>query len=403
MRHTFKISFFLRRSAIHKNKKAPIFGRITVDTKRAEFGTHLEINPSKWNVEFGLAIGLTNEALNVNEKIDCIKMTIHNNYFKMIEAGEVITAELLRNMYNQMGEHPKSLLELFQKHNDDQWKLVGKDRSRVTCVKYDLALRRVRDFVKHQYNKEDIPLSLLNLLFIKDYEIYLKVDCNLGTNGAGKMIQILKRVVTLARNIGIIRADPFFEHRTKWQKSDISFLSQTELARIQNKTILIPRLDAVRDIFVFCSYTGLSYIDAHNLSSHHIQEMKDGSVWLIQARQKTREVARVPLLKIPLFILEKYNDRDSLKLLPTLSNQKMNSYLKELADICGIDKKFTFHTARHTFSTTICLDNGVPIETLSKTLGHTDVRNTQIYAKITNKKIGEDMKKLAERLNQIDL
>lgn len=131
--------------------------------------------------------------------------------------------------------------------------------------------------------------------------------------------------------------------------------------------------------------------------------MKDGSVWLIQARQKTREVARVPLLKIPLFILEKYNDRDSLKLLPTLSNQKMNSYLKELADICGIDKKFTFHTARHTFSTTICLDNGVPIETLSKTLGHTDVRNTQIYAKITNKKIGEDMKKLAERLNQIDL
>lgn len=326
-------------------------------------------------------------------------MTLYTYYRNLSEKCEVITADKLRKMYTQTEMYPQTLLTLFRKHNDDELKLVGYGRVMDTYKKYELALRRVQEFMLYQYSKDDIYLDNLNLQFVNDFEIYLRANCKLSVNMTAKMIQFLKKVVTLARNIGIIHFDPFYLHPTQWEKVKIEYLTKQEIKKIIEKEITIQRLDAVRDIFLFSIFTGLSYIDIKNLTVNHIQQQHDGSCWIITERQKTGNRVELPLLEIPLKIIAKYDDeRVGLNLLPVLTNQKMNSYLKELADICGIHKRLTYHVARHSFSTSVMLDHGVSMETLSRVLGHANIKTTQIYAKVTNKKVSYEMNALAKKL-----
>lgn len=399
MKYTFRISFFLKKSVVRKNGKSPIIGRITLNGERVEFSTKLNIESSKWSVEKGEAKGNSYETLIVNNDLNSIRMTLYTYYRNLSEKCEIITADKLRKMYTQTKMYPQTLLTLFRKHNDDELKLVGYGRVMDTYEKYELAYRRVQEFMLFQYAKEDIYLENLNLQFVNDFEIYLRVNCKLSVNMTAKMIQFLKKVVKLARDLGIIHFDPFFLHKTKWEKTEIEYLTQYEIKKIVEKEITIKRLDVVRDIFLFGIFTGLSYVDIRNLTVNNIQRQHDGSYWIITSRQKTNNSVELPLLSIPQRIISKYEEeREGIKLLPVMSNQKLNSYLKELADICGINKRLTFHVARHSFSTSIMLDHGVSIETLSKVLGHSNIRTTQIYAKITNRKVSYEMSVLAKKL-----
>lgn len=399
MKYTFRISFFLKKSIVRKNGNSPIIGRITLNREKVEFSTKLGISSSKWDVEVGEAKGNSQEAFSLNEDLNSIRMTLYTYYRNLSERCEIVTAEKIRQMYTQTETYPQTLLTLFKKHNDDELKLVGHGRSMSTYKKYDLAYRRVQDFMLYKYSKNDIYLDNLNLEFINDFEIYLRTNCNLGVNMTAKMIQFLKKVVNLARNIGIIGFDPFFQHQSKWAKVNIEYLTKQEIKKITKKELPIKRMDVVRDIFLFSVFTGLSYIDIKNLTVNNIQQQHDGSYWIITKRQKTDNSVELPLLDIPQKIIAKYeSERKDLTLLPVMSNQKMNSYLKEIADVCGIHKRLTFHVARHSFSTSIMLDHGVSMETLSKVLGHSNIKTTQIYAKVTNKKVNYEMSALSKKL-----
>lgn len=402
MKYTFRISFFLKKSTVRKNGNSPIVGRITLNGEKVEFSTQLGIAASKWNADIGEAKGSSHEAASLNNDLTSIRMTLYTYYRNLSEKCEIITAEKLRRMYTQTEMYPKTLLTLFRKHNDDELKLVGHGRVMDTYKKYELAYRRVQEFMLFQYSKTDIYLDNLNLQFVNDFEIYLRANCRLGTNMTAKMIQFLKKVVNLARNLGILGFDPFYLHHTKWEKVKIEYLTKQEIKRIVHKEITIKRLDVVRDIFLFGIFTGLSYIDIKNLTVNNIQQQYDGSYWIITKRQKTNNSVELPLLDVPQKIIAKYEqERNGLNLLPVMSNQKLNSYLKELADICGITKRLNFHVSRHSFSTSIMLDHGVSIETLSKVLGHSNIKTTQIYAKVTNKKVDHEMNILSKKLRKI--
>ena len=348
MKHTFRISFFLKKSIVRKNGKSPIIARITLNSEKVEFSIKLSIESSKWDVNTGEAKGNNYESVSLNNDINSIRMTLYTYYRYLSEKCEVVTADKLRKMYIQTEVYPKTLLTLFKKHNDDELKLVGHGRVMDTYKKYELAYRRVQDFLLCRYSKTDIYLDNLNLQFANDFEIYLLVNCKLGINMTAKMIQFLKKIVNLARNLGIINFNPFYLHHTKWEKVKIDYLTKQEIKKIIEKEITIKRMDTVRDIFLFSIFTGLSYIDVKNLTVNNIQQQHDGSYWIITTRQKTNNSVELPLLNIPQRIMAKYeHEREGLKLLPVMSNQKLNSYLKELADICGITKRLTFHVARH--------------------------------------------------------
>lgn len=334
MKYTFRISFFLKKSTVRKNGKSPIIARITLNGEKVEFSTKLSIESSRWDLGTGEATGNSHESVSLNNDLNSIRMTLYTYYRNLSEKCEVITADKLRKMYTQTETYPQTLLNLFRKHNDDELKLVGYGRVMDTYKKYELALRRVQEFMLYQYSKEDIYLDNLNFQFVNDFEIYLRANCKLSVNMTAKMIQFLKKVVTLARNIGIIHFDPFYLHHTQWEKVKIEYLTKQEIKKIIEKKITIQRLDAVRDIFLFSIFTGLSYIDIKNLTVNHIQQQHDGSYWIITERQKTGNSVELPLLEIPLKIIAKYeDDRVGLNLLPVLTNQKMNSYLKETAAI----------------------------------------------------------------------
>ncbi|WP_370788455.1 site-specific integrase [Bacteroides nordii] len=394
MKHTFIINFYLKRSVIRKNGKMPVVMRIIINGERTDVHLPIDVCSSMWSVEFGRASGKTDEARQVNAFLEQVHATLFTYYRQSLVEGIIVTAKGLKQRFVRLGVQPQTLLSIFRKHNDDAYLMAKSEGiSMSTYKKYDLAFRRIEQFIVKQ-GKTDIQLCHLDMCFINDYELFLRTDCNLGINMAAKMLQILKKVVLLARNLGIINFNPFLNHHTKREEIGIRYLTWSELERIKQKEITIPRLAFVRDLFVFSSYTGLSYADIRKLSECHISSFKNGSLWIMQNRTKTGHLARIPLLPSAVEILNRYRKTDCELIFAVMSNQKLNSYLKELADICKIKKVLTFHVARHTFSTTICLDNGLPIETLSKMLGHSDIKITQAYAKVSNRKIEEDVNKL---------
>ena len=260
MKYTFRISFFLKKGTVRKNGKSPIIARITLNGEKVEFSTKLSIESSKWMIDIGEAKGRNCESVSLNNELNSIRMTIYTYYRNLSEKREIITAEKLRKMYTQTQIYPQTLLSLFRKHNEDELKLVGHGRVMDIYKKYELAYRRVKDFMLNQYSKSDVYLDNLNLQFVNDFEIYLRVNCKLGVNMTAKMIQFLKKIVNLARNLDIISFDPFYLHHTKWEKVKVEYLTKQEIKKIIDKKITIKRLDVVRDIFLFSIFTGLSYI-----------------------------------------------------------------------------------------------------------------------------------------------
>ncbi|WP_423819342.1 site-specific integrase [Salinimicrobium sp. TIG7-5_MAKvit] len=296
---------------------------------------------------------------------------------------------------------PKMLLQIFQEHNDRVNKLIGKDFASGTAERYRTAKKHVEDYIKKEYKASDIPVKDVDHRFISGLEYYLKTERNCAHNSAIKYITNFKKIIRIAYANEWISRDPFNNWKGRLKVVDREFLTKDELQVMIEKEINNDRLSLVKDIFLFCCFTGLAYADVKKLSEKEVVVGIDGNKWIKMNRTKTKTRSSIPILPTAEAILEKYSSHPDVnykRLLPVLSNQKMNAYIKEIGDLCGINKNLTFHLARHTFATTVTLSNGVPIESVSKMLGHKNLQTTQHYTKILDRKISDDMAALRERL-----
>ena len=403
MKSTFSILFYLKRNGQKSNGNMPIMGRITVNGMAVQFSAKVEIKPEFWNVKAGKAIGKTSEAQHINTMLESIKASMTKIYRDLQEREQSVIPEKIKNIFFGIEIQHQMLLELFRRHNDDVEKLVGISKSKATFQKYEVTRKHIANFIREKYNVSDISLKEINHMFLSDFEVYLLTSAGCNSNTTAKFMQFFKRIILIARNNGWIHHDPFANYKIRIDKVDRGYLTQEEIETIMNKRFATKRLEQVRDIFVFSCFTGLAYIDVKNLREKHIRTSFDGNLWVMTKRQKTNISANIPLLDIPEQIIKKYRGTlPNEAVLPVLSNQKMNSYLKEIGDVCGIARDLTFHLARHTFATTTTLAKGVPIETVSKMLGHTNIKTTQIYARITDNKISHDMAILSGKLREMN-
>ncbi len=399
---TLGLLYYLRNDKLNKDGLAPIYLRITVDGKRAAVSLNRHIDPDRWNTEGGKAKGTKEDIRELNNYLDSVKATIHSHQRNLLDRSKAITADTLRNAFLGVKDNKQTLLELFAFHNQEMREGVGKGFAEATLTRYETTLEHIKDFLKKKYRRTDMQLNELNYKFITDLEHYFKTTRECNHNSTLKYIRNFRKIVNIAVANDWLDKDPFIKYKSKLQDTARTYLTAEELKSIEDKEITIERIGEVRDIFVFCCYTGLAYADVAKLTTDDIRNGIDGNKWIFTYRTKTETKSNLPLLPVPLAIIKKYKEHPECartgKLLPVKSNQKLNVYLKELADICDIKKVLTSHMARHTFSTTVTLTNGVPIETLSKMLGHKSIRTTQIYGKIIEKKVSDDMADLQKRL-----
>lgn len=398
---TFSILFFLQRNKVTKDGKAPIYMRITVNGKRSQISIKRKVDIEKWNSEAGKVIGKTMEVRELNRYLISLEHKVFKIQQKLLDENRAITALLIKNIFTGKAEKQKMLLIIFQDHNDQVEKLVGKDFAPGTLERYKTAKKHLQQYIKLEYNLEDISVKDVNHKFINGFEYYLKTERNCAHNTAIKYITNFKKIIRIAYANDWISKDPFYNWKARLKTVDREFLSKEEIETLVSKELSVKRLNQVKDIFVFSCFTGLAYADVKKLSQNDIVIGIDGDRWIKTKRTKTNTRSNIPLLNTAEVILEKYKEHpdvvQSQLLLPVLSNQKMNAYLKEIADLCGINKNLTFHLARHTFATTVTLTNGVPIESVSKMLGHKSLKTTQHYAKILDRKVSEDMQELKNK------
>lgn len=400
---TFKILFYFRSNHVNKDGTSAIIVRVSIDGERQDWSTKLACEPERWDGKAGKATGRSSKSFEINNRLQDIQTILTNHFYDIQRRHGFVTAEMVRNAYMGITQREESLLKLYEQHLEDTKKLVGLSKADPTYRKYERMYRRVVEFMKKKYNITDIPLREIKYQFIVDLEFFLRTEYGYSQNTTYKCMKFFKQVINKAIRAGLITVDPFNGYKISVQRVDRGFLSEDDLKKMMEKEFASKRLEQVRDIFVFACFSGLAYIDLANLRVDNIQKMFDGRLWIVTHRQKTNTKVTVPLLTPAIKILKKYEGKylDG-QLLPIINNQKLNCYLKEIADICGIEKNLTFHLARHTFATTMTLGKGVPIESVSKMLGHTNIQTTQIYARITNEKISHDMENLAKNLGDLD-
>ena len=396
MRQTFSLLFFLKKRQNHMDDLHPIMVRITINGKSVEIYTGQKALLSNWSIRLHQCVGSC--AKQTNLFLKSIRFRLNQIFYQQSLYGETTTPQKIKDTFTGADKKNHYLLSLFELHNESIRKQVGISKSPTTFRKYETTRKHLQGYLRSKC-LEDIILENINHTFICDFEVYLRVTAHCAHNTTAKFMQFFKRIIILALNNGYITKNPFSEYQIKLQKVDRGYLTREELQRIKEKKIEIKRLVLVRDLFLFACYTGLSYIDLKNLSKHHLYIAHDGNLWLRMNRNKSGETANVYLFNLPKTLIAKYENPDSIYLFPVPSNQKVNAYLKEIADICDIHKNLTFHVARHTMATTVCLANGVPIESLSKVLGHTNIKTTQLYAKITDEKLSNDLAILMSKID----
>jgi site-specific recombinase XerD len=393
--------FFLRKPKTYQDGPWPVYLRISVNGKRSETTVGREWLTKRWNARAGRAKGTADDVRRLNVYLDGLQQKVYEAHRLLEDAGELINAENIRDAY--LGKYNTShlLIETFKAHNDQMKALLGKEYSKGTMTCFRTSFRHTQDFIKLKYKRDDMEVKRVDYAFIRDFDFYLRSNCNCANNSAVKNIRNFGKIVRICMANGWLKADPFVHYKKRIKTVDRVYLATDELDEIAHKNLGTGRLSQVRDIFLFCCYTGLAYIDVQKLRSGDIVKGVDGEKWIDIKRQKTSTSARVPLLPAALNLIGQYADHPHCertgKVFPVSSNQKMNAYLKEIADLCNINKPVTFHTARHTFATTVTLLNGVPIESVSKMLGHTNLRITQHYAKILDIKVGADMALLKQK------
>ena len=405
MKKTFNQNFIIRRFRQKSRATTLVYVRITVDGIRTELSLQRECDPERWDSDKGRLIGKNEEVKSFNAYLDAVQLKIYDIFQTFISTGVDFDGEKIRARYLGLDiEKPRMFLEVYEEHNKEFEQLIGKGLSYGTLQKYKTIKAYVAEFLKYQYALSDIELNRIDYQFIKKFEIYLKSVKHCSHNTTMDYLKKIKKIMNQCIAKRWVERSPFIGFKMSMNETHKTFLNEQELLLISERKIAIKRLEQVRDIFLFSCYTGLAYCDVTKLTKANVVIGVDGDKWIFTKRAKTDTPSRIPLLPISNSIVNKYADHPvtsrSGKLLPVMSNQRMNSYLKELADQCGIDKELTFHCARHTFATTVTLTNGVPIETVSKMLGHKSLKTTQLYAKIVDKKVSEDMKALKTKYDK---
>ena len=399
MKTTYRILFLLRKNRQDKDGLSKVAVRITIGGEAVEFNTYLSVPSLLWN-PIGRLNGKTKEAIKANDALFKIRAEIDKHYTVIFEKHGYVTPEKLRDAYLGLEIQRNTVLSLYDIKVEQKTNLVGKTIRATTLSKYLATRKRVSDFIQYQYNKEDLPVKDIDFQFVTDYEVYLRSVCNCGHNSCVKHLRYLKQILSIALKNRYITHDPFDDYKLGYKPVNKEFLIEPEIKKLMNKKFSVKRLEEVRDVFLFQIFTGLAYIDAANLTENNIFEDGFGQKWIRLNRQKSSVQANIPLLDVPLSILKKYSGLENGKLLPIHTNQKMNEYLKEIAALCGINKRLTTHCGRHSFST-LMLTKGISIESVSKMLGHTNITTTQIYAKVLNQKIFTEVNKVRGELDDL--
>lgn len=391
------IAFLLKKSKKRVNGTCPVYVRFTLKGKRVELSTKVFVDVESWNFAKERMSGTSNKVKTVNNRLDKVSTNILDIYNQFEAQNKNFDVSDIKNKLNGK-EEGHGIVEMFDTYMNTIESNIGKGFSANTLKHYKTSRNRLLSFLSDTYRKEEWKLDLIDYIFINEFDVYLKKKYNNSVNTAWCYHKHMKKVLNIAVAMDYLSINPYLKFQVKTEQPKREYLTIKELKKMREKKIAIERLNIVRNIFLFACYTGLSYADISRLAKHHIRTGNDGDEWIIIDRTKNGSRCRVPLLPLAKEILKKYenyplNTSKGL-LLPVNSNQKMNAYLKEIADVCGIEKNLSMHVARHTFATTVTLTNGVPIETVSKILGHSSLKTTQIYARILDTKISEDMKVL---------
>jgi len=404
MKAKVSILFYAKRTKTNVSGLVPIYSRITVNGKRIELTTGRFVELSKWSADAGKMKGTTDEARSINSQLDILKLKIIDAQMELVHKNVPVTAESLKSKLIGGAERARMLVPIFQDHNNKIKELIGKEYAAGTLERYATSLKHTVEFLEWKFKVSDIDIKQINHAFITNYEFYLRSVRNCSNNTAVKYIKNFHKIIKICLANDWLDKNPFNNYKSKIKEVERTFLSEEELQSVLSKEFKTDRLALVRDIFIFSCFTGLAYVDVKNLTTSHINIGIDGERWIYTHRQKTESASKIPILPVTQMIIDKYADHPQSvnqdKLLPILSNQKMNAYLKEIATICAIEKELTFHIARHTFATTVTLTNGVPIESVSKMLGHKNISTTQHYAKVLDRKVSNDMLLLKEKLAQ---
>lgn len=402
--NTFSILFWADQKNTNDDQ-ALLYARITVDGKRVNLSLKRKIAIALWDAKKKRAKGTSSEARQINLYLDQTHTQLFQYYQDLKFKGELITAQLIKASYSGEVETSKTLQQLIDYHT----RKIESTLARGTIINFGITENYIKRFLTKSLKTTDVFLKQLDYKFICDFETYLHMYWPKGHpkamnhNTVMKHLQRLRKMVTLAFHMEWLEKDPFIRWKPTWEKKEREYLSENELSNLETYYFPIERLERVRDLFVFSCYTGISYADIITLNEYNISKGIDGNNWIISKRQKTKIPIKVPILDKAQELIDKYNGHPMTQitetLFPVITNEKLNLYLKEVADACGIKKNLTFHMARHTFATTVTLSNGVPIETVSKLLSHTKISTTQIYAKVIERKVSDDMKLLKEKLN----
>jgi site-specific recombinase XerD len=397
----FYSNYLLRKSRIGKDGTCPIYVRLLLNNKRVELSTGIKVIPEQWDEVHQVLLGEEDDTYPSNERLRKIKTTLIDIYNRFISLGKEFDVVDIKNEFLGKSDS-KGILEVFDYYLKTIENNIGHGYAYRTLKHYRVSRKKLAEFLKTKLRKKEISITSIDYNFLNQFDMFLKSEYGVHQNTAWNHHKHLKRVINLAVSMGHLDKSPYNQFKTKLEQTDRDFLIKDELHKLETKEIDLDRLSIVRDIFVFACYTGLAYSDISKLSPEHIQTRNDGNQWIIINRTKTKSQCSIPLFPNAIEILERYSDYPEPllrgRVLPVASNQKLNSYLKELAEICGINKKLTMHMARHTFATTVTLSNGVPIETVSKILGHKSLKITQIYARVLENKISEDMMVLKGKL-----
>ena len=402
----FSLNFMARKSRPNKEGEIPVLLRITMNGQRTEMYTNRYVKPENWNASKGQSKGKSKKDQELNRYLDTIRTKICEIHNQLVRQDEMITPEVLKRAFLGKLEKPMMLCEGFRTVTKKmREKFERGDIVEATVLRWERCVKYLEEFLLLNQNEKDVPMKKLSPAMVDDFEHFLRVRKQCANNAAVKYIRYLKNVVRVGLANKWIEDDPFLGKRYTRTKTEREHLTEAELHRIMGLDLrMFPRLDLVRDTFVFCCFCGLAFIDISTLTRDQIITDNDGEMWIRKNRQKTGEVSTIPLLDIPKKIAEKYRNHpkavEKNVVIPVISNQRMNSYLDEIAAKAEVKKHLTTHIARHTFAT-VSLNNHVPIETISKMLGHADIATTQIYARMLYKTVSEDMERMRAKFDTI--
>ncbi len=399
MSNELKVSFYLRHKEKKKDGTVPIMGRITIEKSMAQFSAKCSVAVPLWDIKAARAIGKSRVATKLNRALDKITFAIHTSHKDLINRKGSTTATEVKNTFQGIASGQITLLAYCDKFYEELGARVGVNLTPKSRYQYQIVYNYLREFLKSHYNLSDISFMALDYSFIEQFDFYLRVEKEFKPNSVVSIINYFKLTIKRAVNDDILLLNPFLGFRAQGEKYLPKSITKEELDLIMKTPLDIPSRYLVRDLFLFSLFTGISFIDIKNLTIQNLQQTEDGTWWIHSKRQKTKVEFHVPLLDLPLKIIKKYRGQgDDNKLFRMLSATKTNFHLKKIAEICGIERHLTYHQARHSYASLITLSQGVPMETVSKMLGHSSIKSTHIYAKISNDKIDSDMITLEKRI-----